>query len=101
MADSFHDCLRLDFHNDFAIVWLQREPVNTMDTAMWTHLQSALREVESNPKMKGIAFLSGVRKDVFTAGNDIMELYAPKTSIDRYRYGIHKLFVSTSLGRYI
>jgi len=85
MANSCQDHLRLEYRNDFAIVWLQREPVNTMDTAMWTCLQSALREVESNPTMKGIAFLSGVKKDVFTAGNDIMELYAPKTSIDRYR----------------
>lgn len=27
----------------------------------------------------------GVKRDVYTAGNDIMELYAPATSLERYR----------------
>lgn len=34
---------------------------------------------------------SGLRRDIFTAGNDIGELYAPNTSWERY-----KLFWKTS-----
>jgi len=74
-----------EFH-EYAIVWMNREPVNTMDTAMWEQLAAALRRIEANPRMKGIAFMSRVKKDVFTAGNDILELYAPHTSKERYRY---------------
>ncbi len=29
-------------------------------------------------------FASGLRRDVFTAGNDIKELFAPLTSRERY-----------------
>ncbi len=35
--------------------------------------------------MRGVIFCSGLRRDVFTAGNDINELYAPLTSKERYR----------------
>ena len=30
--------------------------------------------------MRGVIFASGLDRDVFTAGNDIKELYAPRTS---------------------
>lgn len=36
-------------------------------------------------QVRGIIFSSGLRRDVFTAGNDINELYAPLTSKERYR----------------
>lgn len=77
--------LRLEEYDSFTIIWMIRNPVNTMNTEMWDELMRALQHVESDPRKKGIAFLSGVSKDVFTAGNDIMELYAPNTSKDRYR----------------
>ena len=77
--------LRLEEFESFTIVWMVRNPVNTMNSQMWDELKRALAYVESNPTKKGIAFLSGVSKDVFTAGNDIMELYAPNTSKQRYR----------------
>lgn len=76
--------LRLEDFDSFTIVWMVRNPVNTMNSEMWSELMRALEHVESNPQKQGIAFMSGVSKDVFTAGNDIMELYAPKTSKDKY-----------------
>lgn len=36
-------------------------------------------------QVRGAIFCSGLRRDVFTAGNDIGELYAPLTSRERYR----------------
>lgn len=74
-----------EYAEGFTIVWMNRNPVNTMDTEMWMQLSKALRDVESNPKQRGIAFLSGVTKNVFTAGNDILELYAPRTTRDKYK----------------
>ena len=32
----------------FAIVWLEREPVNLMDLAMWQQLTAALEQLEAN-----------------------------------------------------
>lgn len=35
-------------------------------------------------QVRGMIFASGLRRDVFTAGNDIKELFAPLTSQQRY-----------------
>lgn len=89
-----------------ALVSLCREPVNTMDTAFWEELLSVLDELESSfggsgsgnkkstsspspspspPRVRAVIFSSGLRRDVFTAGNDVKELYAPMTSRERYQ----------------
>lgn len=41
--------------------------------------------------VKGVIICSGLKRDLFTAGNDLKELYAPNTSMERY-----KLFWKTS-----
>jgi 3,2-trans-enoyl-CoA isomerase len=81
-ASSF---LRVEPKNGYAIVTLLREPVNTMNLSMWEQLAETLDTLETNPKIRGVIFQSGLQRDVFTAGNDIMELYAPATSQERYR----------------
>lgn len=68
-----------------AFVTLKREPVNTMNLEMWSQLSTTLKELESNSSVRAVIFCSGVHRDVFTAGNDILELYAPHTSKERYR----------------
>lgn len=68
----------------FAVVTLAREPVNTLNLDAWRALDSALTQLEADPQVHGVIFCSGVQRDVFSAGNDIMELYAPKTSLARY-----------------
>lgn len=69
----------------FAHVVLCREPVNTMSLGFWHQLSAALDKLEADPEVRGVIFCSGLRRDVFTAGNDINELYAPLTSKERYR----------------
>ena len=39
--------------------------------------------------VRGVVFASGLQREVFTAGNDIRELYAPQTSIARH---VHSFF---------
>jgi hypothetical protein len=78
---------------DLAVITLCREPVNTMNLQMWEALSATLDHLESNPKMRGVVFRSGLARDVFTAGNDILELYAPKTSLERYRSASYWCYV--------
>ena len=82
MADQF---ITIEKHEDFAIATIKREPVNSMNTALWQQLNAALADIEEDPKMRGLVFRSGLDKDVFTAGNDLFELYAPKSSEAQYR----------------
>ena len=35
-------------------------------------------------QVRGVVFTSGLAREIFTAGNDLAELYAPKTSLERY-----------------
>eukprot|EP00798_Chlamydomonas_sp_ICE-L_P011633 gene11633-34342_t len=68
----------------YAVMTLQKEPVNSLDTEMWQALESALDELESNSSVRGLIITSGLKKDIFSAGNDLMELYAPRTTQRRY-----------------
>jgi len=77
--------LGVEHKGRYAIVTLQREPVNTMNLSMWEQLTQVLDALEANPRIRGVIFQSGLQRDVFTAGNDILELYAPKTSQERYK----------------
>ncbi|MCX6128818.1 MAG: enoyl-CoA hydratase-related protein [Proteobacteria bacterium] len=69
----------------YALLTLCREPVNSMNLDLWRQLAAALDALEANPKVRGVIFQSGLKKDVFTAGNDLLELYAPQSSEERYR----------------
>lgn len=71
--------------NGFAIITIAKEPVNSFDTAMWAALHSAVKAVEADSSMNGLIICSGLKRDVFTAGNDLKELYAPLTSPRQYR----------------
>lgn len=69
----------------YVVLSIKREPVNSMNLDLWRQLATHLDELEKDSSVRGVIFRSGLQKDVFTAGNDIMELYAPKTSLERYK----------------
>jgi Delta3-Delta2-enoyl-CoA isomerase len=69
----------------FATLWLGSEPVNSMTLDLWKSLLDALTTLEKDPSTRGVVFASALRKDIFTAGNDIKELHAKSTSESRYR----------------
>lgn len=58
--------------------------MRSFDAGMWQALHAALKTVESDPSMKGVIIASGLQRDIFTAGNDLKELYAPMTSAQQY-----------------
>ncbi|KAJ3189873.1 hypothetical protein HDU85_000157 [Gaertneriomyces sp. JEL0708] len=68
----------------FAILTIKRDPVNSMDLDMWTQLLDTLTACEKDPEVRGVIFHSGLSRSIFTAGNDLKELYAPSTSRERY-----------------
>lgn len=67
-----------------AVITLCKEPVNSMNRDVWQQLQDALDSVEADPQVRGVVFTSALKRDVFTAGNDLAELYAPLTTAQRY-----------------
>jgi 3,2-trans-enoyl-CoA isomerase len=69
----------------YAVVTIAKEPVNSLDLALWAALRDALAVLEADPAVHAVIFASGVRKDVFSAGNDLAELYAPRTSFPQYQ----------------
>lgn len=73
-----------DLKGSFAILTIKREPVNSMNLDLWEQLLASLDECEKDGKIRGIIITSGLQKSLFTAGNDLMELFAPKTSKERY-----------------
>ena len=68
----------------FAILTLTKEPVNSLNLEAWQQLESALDSLEADPSISGLIIESGVKRDVFSAGNDLLELYPPNTSEARY-----------------
>ena len=64
----------------FAVVTIKREPVNSMNRDVWKQLLSTLKELENEKGMRAVVFRSGLKKDVFTAGNDINELFPKHTN---------------------
>lgn len=69
----------------WALVTIRKEPVNSFDTELWAALGETMRGLEADPTVRGAVIASGLGRDVFTAGNDLKELYAPNTSEERYR----------------
>jgi 3,2-trans-enoyl-CoA isomerase len=76
--------IKTTIKNQYAIITLQKEPVNSMNLEFWLVLQKEFQALESNPTIRGVLFKSGLERDIFTAGNDLNELYAPKTSESRF-----------------
>ncbi|KAI9365392.1 ClpP/crotonase [Zopfochytrium polystomum] len=67
-----------------AVLTLHSEPVNIMNTAMWEALTAALAGVEDDADVHALVIESGLTRDVFTAGNDITEIYPRTTTQERY-----------------
>jgi 3,2-trans-enoyl-CoA isomerase len=78
--------VKYTLNDALAVVSLHREPVNSMNTAVWTSLLSLLDSLEANPKVRGVVFTSTLKRNVFTAGNDLTELYAPGTSMSQFSH---------------
>ncbi|KAJ8902661.1 hypothetical protein NDN08_005981 [Rhodosorus marinus] len=73
----------VDRRNGFAVISINRPPVNAMSLELWSDLLDALEEVEGDESFRGAIFASGLKKNVFTAGIDLRELTREKTDEER------------------
>ena len=79
------DWVRVDKRpGGFAIVSLCKEPANTLDFKLWQQLADTVGQLEQDVSIRGIIIASGLKRDIFSAGNDIQGLYAPKTNKEEY-----------------
>jgi 3,2-trans-enoyl-CoA isomerase len=69
--------------NGVAVMTLAKEPVNSMDLAFWQELFAKFEDLEKDEAVRAVVFRSGLKRNVFTAGLDLKELFAPKTSRER------------------
>ncbi|KAJ3310152.1 hypothetical protein HDV04_005346 [Boothiomyces sp. JEL0838] len=69
----------------YAILNIKRDPVNSMNLALWQALSSEVKKLEADQSIRAVIFNSALERPIFTAGNDIMELYAPKTNLERFQ----------------
>ena len=67
-----------------ATITLDDGKVNIMTKKVWDDLLYTLKQAELDPSVRAIIYRSGLKKQVFTAGNDITELYAPNTNAEKY-----------------
>ena len=85
-VQAFGPHVQLERHLDhIGVIYIKRDPVNSANTALWKSLLDALEASERDPTVRAVVFASALAKDVFLAGNDLQELYAPITSAARYQ----------------
>jgi 3,2-trans-enoyl-CoA isomerase len=71
----------------YALVGIDNPPVNAITLQVWLDLTAVLEWAEAEGSgIRGILLYSLCRKDIFTAGNDLLELYAPKTTQERFSH---------------
>merc|ERR1712166_1333077 len=51
----------------YAVIYLAKEPVNSMDLELWKQIRTAFAECEADSTINGVIFASGLKKDVTTA----------------------------------
>ncbi|QDZ21705.1 enoyl-CoA delta isomerase [Chloropicon primus] len=76
--------LQIERKGAYAIVRICKEPVNSMNLDLWSELDKCLYEIEQDVDIKGLVLASGLKRSIFTAGNDLKELYAKATSKTRF-----------------
>lgn len=52
----------------YATLAINRKPVNSLNLELWEQLKQAFDDLEQNPAVRGVIFMSGLDRPVFTAG---------------------------------
>eukprot|EP00435_Cladocopium_sp_Y103_P010266 s1614_g2.t1 len=76
---------KLEDAKGIAVISFNKEPVNSMNLDFWKALKSTFEAAEADKTIRGVVFQSTLKKNIFTAGLDINELYAPSTSEERLK----------------
>ena len=60
--------VKVEKKDNWAILSLAREPVNSLNLEVWRQLKAAFDKLEADQSTRGVIFTSGLARDVFTAG---------------------------------
>ncbi|KAF1328755.1 3,2-trans-enoyl-coa isomerase, mitochondrial precursor, partial [Globisporangium splendens] len=63
--------------NNYAVVRMNRPPVNSLNTALIQELDNTIKALEQDKSVRGLILASSNQR-VFTAGLDILEMYQPQ-----------------------
>lgn len=84
MAVDCSDILLTYPSEGVAQISIRAEPANALSLDLWRSLQSALWSLEHDGSTAVLIIASGLRREIFSAGNDLNELHAPSTSEARF-----------------
>eukprot|EP00644_Phytophthora_capsici_P013466 jgi/Phyca11/548597/estExt2_Genewise1Plus.C_PHYCAscaffold_290262 len=77
----------------YAVVRLNRPPVNSLNTALIQELDATIKKLEDDKSVRGFILASSNQK-VFSAGLDIMEMYQPQpTKITKFWTSLQDLYL--------
>ena len=51
--------VNVDKKGKFAVISLNKEPVNSMNLDLWKALSAAIQDCDQDPKIRGVIFTSG------------------------------------------
>jgi enoyl-CoA hydratase/carnithine racemase len=66
--------VKVERRGNYAVLALAREPVNSLNTEVWSQLKAAFDDLEADPSVRGVIFTSGLSRPVFTAGRFLFPL---------------------------
>ncbi|GAB9462743.1 3,2-trans-enoyl-coa isomerase, mitochondrial precursor [Globisporangium polare] len=79
--------------NNYAIVRLNRPPVNSLNTALIQELDNTIKTLEQDKTVRGMILASSNQK-VFSAGLDILEMYQPQPAkLSKFWTSLQDLFL--------
>lgn len=91
-SDSAYFSIQQDIHNDYAILKMNRAPVNSFDLEFVTDLSYQIDIFEKRNDLNGIILTSDISHS-FSAGIDIMQLYQSKPAhLKKIWLGIQNLW---------
>ncbi|RQM18614.1 hypothetical protein DD237_001538 [Peronospora effusa] len=79
-ASSSEQLVLVEKKDKYAIVRLNRPPVNSLNTTLIQELDATITKLEDDKSVRGLILASSNQK-VFSAGLDIMEMYQPELQL--------------------
>ena len=81
--------------SEYAIVQMNRPPVNSLNTALIQELTQTIQSLEKDPTCRGMILASTSAPKIFCAGLDILEMYQPtKESLDEFWRSLQNLYMT-------
>ncbi|CAI5745706.1 unnamed protein product [Peronospora destructor] len=92
-VSSSEQLVLVEKKDKYAILRLNRPPVNSLNTALIQELDATIKKLEDDKSVRGLVLASSNQK-VFSAGLDIMEMYQPEpTKLTEFWTSLQDLYL--------